>query len=229
MHQRTYYRGKGTGGLQVRLGSMSRIIALLALAPIAAITTLGACSGQRSDSAATQEAAIDASASSSFDAVVSPTSAAEFGDAAGPGAGGRVLTLVGLGTLHLGQPLPGDGPWAERGAQSSDTCRVISSADYPGVYAITEGGKVRRITAGEGSNVKTIEGIGVGSTRAQIEESFAGFEETPHKYVAGGKYLTTPGANKIDPAVRFELSPQGKVTAMHFGIMPTLGYVEACS
>lgn len=204
---------------------MSRIIALLALAPIAAITTLGACSGQSSETAAT----LEASSSSSFDPVVSPTSAAEFGDAAGPGAGGRVLTLGGLGTLHFGQPLPGDGPWAERGAQSSDSCRVISSADYPGVYAITEGGKVRRITASEGSNVKTIEGIGVGSTRAQIDQAFAGFAETPHKFVSGGKYLTSPGAGKGDPALRFELSPQGKVTVMHVGMMPTLGYVEACS
>ncbi|MFM6933022.1 MAG: hypothetical protein ACKOUT_12355 [Novosphingobium sp.] len=212
---------------------MSRIIALLALAPIAVITTLGACSGQRStqssaqssDSAATQEA----SAASSLDAVVSPTSGPEGGEDSGPGSAGRVLTLSGLGTLHFGQPLPGDGPWAERGAQSSDTCKVISSADYPGVYAITAGGKVRRITAGERSGVKTIEGIGVGSTRAQVNDAFPGFVETPHKYVAGAKYLTTPGAEKGDPAVRFEMSPQGKVTAMHFGMMPELGYVEACS
>ncbi len=210
---------------------MSRIIALLALAPIAAITTLGACSGQRSDSEPTSEAdnASGASAQSSLDAMVSPTAAAEFGDAAGPGAGGRVLTLNGLGTLHFGQPVPNDGPWAERGAQASDTCRVLSSSDYPGVYAIAEGGKVRRITASNGANVKTIEGISVGSTRAQVNDAFPGFRETPHKYVAGAKYLTTPGAENRQTAVRFEMSPQGKVTAMHFGMMPTLGYVEACS
>lgn len=210
---------------------MSRIIALLALAPIVAITTLGACSGQRSDSEPTSEAAnaSGASAQSPLDALVSPTAAAEFGDAAGPGAGGRVLTLGGLGTLIIDKAPPGDGLWSERGAQNSETCRVISSADYPGVYAITEGGKVRRITAGSGSNVKTIEGIGVGSTRAQVNDVFAGFRETPHKYVAGAKYLTSPGAENGQPAVRFEMSPQGKVTAMHFGMMPTLGYVEACS
>lgn len=210
---------------------MSRIFAVLALAPIVAITTLGACSGQRSDSEASQEAAnaSGASAGSSLDALVSPTTAAEFGDAAGPGAGGRVLTLSGLGTLHFGQPVPGDGPWAERGAQSSDTCRVLSSSDYPGVYAITEDRKVRRITASEGANVTTIEGIGVGSTRAQVNDAFPGLRETPHKYVAGAKYLTTPGAENGQPAVRFEMSPQGRVTAMHIGMMPTLGYVEACS
>lgn len=208
---------------------MTRIIALLALAPIAVITSLGACSGQRSDSEPTSEAVGASGAGGSSLGAVSPTAAAEFGDAAGPGAGGRVLTLAGLGTLLFDQPPPGDGPWSERGAQASDTCRVISSADYPGVYAITERGKVRRITAGAGSNVRTIEGIGVGSTRAQVDNAFPGFRETPHEYVDGGKYLTTPGADTREPAVRFEMSPQGRVTAMHFGMMPTLGYVEACS
>ncbi|MEJ6011305.1 hypothetical protein [Novosphingobium aquae] len=210
---------------------MSRIFALLALSPIVAITSLGACSGQRSDSEPTSEAAnaSGASAQSALDAVVSPTAAVQFGDAAGPGAGGRVLTLSGLGTLLFDQAPPGDGPWSERGAQASDTCRVITSADYPGVYAITEGGKVRRITAGASSNVTSIEGIGVGSTRAQVNDAFPGFQETPHKYVAGAKYLTTPGAENGRPAVRLEMSPQGKVTAIHIGMMPTLGYVEACS
>ena len=204
---------------------MSRIITLLALAPIAVITSLGACSGQRSDSQPAQETP----GAGALDEALSPTAAPAPGEASGPAAGGRVLSLEGLGTLRLGQPLPPGGSWAERGAQTSDACRVISSPDYPKVYAITEGGKVRRITLSEGANVKTIEGVSPGSTRAQVDEAFPGLRETPHKYVSGGSYLTSPGVKDGELGVRIEMNPQGRVTAVHFGTMPVLGYVEACS
>jgi hypothetical protein len=141
----------------------------------------------------------------------------------------KVLTLDGLGALKIGEPVPGGGTWAERGAQTSDSCRLVSSPKYAGVYAITEGGKVRRISVGERSNVRTIEGIGFGSTRAQVDNAFPGFREEPHKYVEGGKYLTAPGATKDNAGVRFELDAAGKVTAMHVGTMPVLGYIEGCS
>ena len=141
----------------------------------------------------------------------------------------HVLTLDGLGMLKIGQAVPKGGTWAERGAQASDTCRLVSSPKYPGVYAIAEGGKVRRITASEKSDVRTVEGIGSGSTRAQVDGAFPGFRETPHHYVEGGIYLTAPGAEKGAVAVRFELDAAGKVTAMHVGTMPVLGYVEGCS
>ena len=141
----------------------------------------------------------------------------------------RVLTLEGLGGLKIGQPPPKGGTWAERGAQTSDSCRLVSSPKYPGVYAIAEGGKVRRITVSEKSDVRTAEGIGFGSSRAQVDSAFPGFRESPHKYVAGGKYLTAPGADKGAVAVRFELDAAGKVSAMHVGTMPVLGYVEGCA
>lgn len=141
----------------------------------------------------------------------------------------RVLTLDGLGVLKIGQPVPKGGTWAERGAQASDTCRLVSSPKYPGVYAIAEGGKVRRITVSEKSDVRTVEGIGFGSSRAQVDGAFPGFLESPHHYVEGGKYLTAPGAEKGGVAIRFEMDAAGKVTATHVGTMPVLGYVEGCA
>lgn len=59
---------------------------------------------------------------------------------------GNVLALEGLGDLLIGRAVPAGNKWTERGAQASDACRTISSPDYPGVYAIIEQGKVRRIT-----------------------------------------------------------------------------------
>jgi hypothetical protein len=132
--------------------------------------------------------------------------------------------------LKIGQPVPAGSGWAERGAQISDECRTVSSPDFPGVYAIVEGGKVRRVTVGERSDVKLVEGIGAGATEAQVRAAFPGFREEPHEYVdPPAKYLTAPNAAGGDPALRFEIGTDGKVSLMHVGTMPVLGYVEGCA
>ena len=141
-----------------------------------------------------------------------------------------VLTLEGLGALRIGQAVPAGSGWAERGAQISDECRLISSPDFPGVYAIVEGGRVRRITVGQRSDVKLIEGIGVGASEGEVRAAFAGFREEPHEYVeAPGKYHTAPNAPSGDPALRFEIGADRRVSLIHVGTMPVLGYVEGCA
>jgi len=158
----------------------------------------------------------------------SPSPAGTTGTA--PKVAANVLTLEGLGALRVGQAVPADNGWAERGAQISDTCRTVTSPAVPGVYAIVEGGKVRRISAGERSAVKLIEGIGVGASEAQVNAAFAGFRAEPHKYVeAPAKYLTAPNAASGDPALRFEIGADGKVSQVHVGTAPQLGYVEGCA
>lgn len=141
-----------------------------------------------------------------------------------------VLTLEGLGNLRIGQPVPADSGFAERGAQVSATCRTVSSAEFPGVYAIVSDGQVRRITVGQRSDVKLIEGIGVGAPEKTVKDAFPGFREAPHKYVeAPAKYLTAPGVSERNPGLRFEIGRDGKVSLMHVGLMPELGYVEGCA
>jgi hypothetical protein len=116
------------------------------------------------------------------------------------------------------------------GAQIPGPCRTISSRDYQGVHAIVEDGEVRRITIGEQSEVKLTEGIGTGSSEAAVREAFSGFREEPHKYVQSpAKYLTAPNAEGGDPALRFEIGSDGKVSLIHVGTMPVLGYVEGCA
>lgn len=141
-----------------------------------------------------------------------------------------VLGLEGLGDLRIGQPVPARSSWAERGAQAGDACRTVTSPAYPGVYAIVEQGKVRRITLGKRSQVKLAEGVGVGDSEAEVRKWFAGFREEPHKYEAApAKYLTAPNAARGDPALRFEIGHDGRVALIHVGTMPTLGYVEGCA
>ena len=140
---------------------------------------------------------------------------------------GNVLTLEGLGALVVGKPVPGGSGFAERGAQINETCRVVSSPAYPGVYAIVEQGQVRRISAGELSDVRLVEGIGVGATEVDVLKAFPGFRATPHKYVpAPAKYLTQPGDHR---RLLFEMGEDGRVSIIHVGLMPQLGYVEGCA
>lgn len=187
--------------------------------PFAILATAAACAACSPEPAPPQEP--DAAAAEST-LVASDTSVS----ARSP----NTLALEGLGDLRIGEPVPGASTWAERGAQGSDSCRTVSSPDYPGVYAIVEEGRVRRISAGQSSTVALAEGIRTGADEAGVREAFPGFREEPHKYVAApAKYLTTPNAASGDPALRFEIGADGQVTLIHVGTMPVLGYVEGCS
>lgn len=139
----------------------------------------------------------------------------------------QTLTLEGYGGLVIGKPVPEGSPWAARGAQIPGGCTTISAPDWPGAYAIVEDNVVRRISVSNKSEAKLVEGIGPGSTEAQVRAAFPSFVAEPHKYVeAPAKYLTQPGD---DPRLRFEIDAEGKVSMVHVGVMPTLTYVEGCA
>ena len=195
------------------------------LAALVILLFLAACS---SEPAAAPDEVPGTATERTAPATASPSPAPTPPAEASPAA--NVLTLEGLGMLKIGQPVPAGSGWAERGAQISDECRTVSSPDFPGVYAIVEGGKVRRVTVGERSDVKLVEGIGAGATEAEVRAAFPGFRETAHKYQdAPAKYLTAPNAGGGDPALRFEIGGDGKVSLMHVGTIPALGYVEGCA
>lgn len=185
------------------------------------VTALAACSSEQGKA---PEQATETEAASAMPAETISAAPATAG------VDSRVLSLEGLGALRIGQVVPAGSSWAERGARESDACRTVTSPDYPGVYAIVEQGKVQRITLGQRSKVTLIEGIGVGSSEADVKKWFAGFREEPHKYEAApAKYLTAPNAKSGAPALRFEIGQDGKVKLIHVGLMPVLGYVEGCS
>lgn len=198
---------------------------ILTLVPL---VLLAACSSQSSPDS--ESAPDDQPSTAQMEPATEPTATPDQpAPAAEPAPPPNILTLAGLGDLRIGKSVPAGSSWSAEGAQASDSCIVLSSPDYPGAYAITEGGKVRRISIGQRSKVKLVEGIGPGATEARVKQDFP-FPATPHKYVdAPGKYLTAPNAASGDPALRFEIDSDGKVSQIHVGTMPTLGYVEACS
>lgn len=190
---------------------------------LALVLALSACSSENAAPQAPSSEAVPPSAEP-----VEPTAAAPA--SAAPAAAPHVLGLEGLDDLRIGKPVPRGSTWAERGAQTGDACRTVSSPDYPGVYAIVASGTVRRITVGQRSDVKLIEGTGVGASEADVRKWFAGFREEPHKYEdAPAKYLTAPNAERSESALRFEIGRDGKVQLIHVGTMPELAYIEGCA
>ncbi|MGB5725039.1 MAG: hypothetical protein WBM39_11560, partial [Parasphingorhabdus sp.] len=190
----------------------------LTLIPLA---LLAACSSQSSPDA---DPAADETVS-----VTKPMAPEKTAPATPPAPSANTLSLAGLGDLRIGAAVPATSRWREEEVQASDTCRVLTSPDYPGGYAITEGGKIRRISIGERSPVKLAKGIALGASEADVKKQFP-FPATPHKYAdAPAKYLTAPNAASGDSALRFEIGSDGKVGQIHVGTMPVLGYVEACS
>jgi hypothetical protein len=52
----------------------------------------------------------------------------------------------------------------------------------------------------------------------------------PHRHRGPAcRALTAPNAASGDPALRFEIGADGKVSLVHVGTMPVLGYVEGCA
>lgn len=195
------------------------------LAASAVLLGLVACSSEPAES----PAAAPGTANQSLSPVAAPPPPAPPPPMPAPPAA-NVLTPEGLGALRIGQAVPAGSGWAERGAQISDSCRTVASPAHPGVYAIAEDGKVRRITVGQGSDVKLVEGLGVGAAEAEVRAAFPGFREEPHKYSeAPAKYLTAPNAAGGDRALRFEIGPDGKLALIHAGTLPVLAYVEGCA
>lgn len=197
-------------------------LALLALA-----TSVAACSPPADTSATNSDSAATSPVQSPRQPA--PSAAAEpEGDGDGA-AQARVLGLSGLGALKVGEVVPHDGTWSGGAEASGADCNAVNSAACPGVYALVEGGKVRRITVGPGSDVKLAEGVGIGSPETEVRKWFAGFHSEPHKYEdAPAKYLTAPNAASGSSALRLEIGADGKVKAMHVGLMPQLEYVEGC-
>lgn len=193
-----------------------------ALALLTLAAALAACSPEPAD------APTDEASETSAPMSEAPSEAASTAVPSESVVSPDTLTLEGLGDLKIGQPLPAD--WKMDGVQASDECLIASSKRYPEVYAIVEGGKVRRVSAFGDAKVKLVEGIGVGATEAEVKKWFAGFRSEPHAYVeAPAKYLTAPNATSGDPALRFEMGANGKVETIHIGTMPVLGYVEGCA
>ncbi|MEJ2408313.1 MAG: hypothetical protein P8Y58_00280 [Novosphingobium sp.] len=218
---------QGTGGLAARF---SRIMKHLSAAT-ALVLTLAACSSRPSTSAGEPAATSVPTAAETGMAVEDNEAVlARAEPMVMPVGAPPVLEADGLGDLRIGKAVPEDSGWGGQGPQASGGCHIVTSPDYPGVYAIVEQGKVQRITVAENSRITLPDGIGIGTREAAVKAAFPGFRAEPHAYDSDpAKYLTAPDAKNGRPALRFEIGQHGRVSAIHAGTMPELGYVEGCA
>ena len=152
------------------------------------------------------------------------------------------LAATGYGPLRIGMTraevenaLGADSNPGAVGGPEPASCDVFHPARAPeGLIVMVEEGRLSRITLMPGSTVKTADGLGLGSTGAQVKAAHADAVVEPHKYVEGAEYITvwTGGrsTNGDDPAsrgIRFETDAAGVVTTIHAG-GPSIQLVESC-
>src|SRR3546814_3430325 len=92
-----------------------------------------------------------------------------------------------------------------------------------------ENGKFVRYDVGTGREIAPGGGK-VGMSVDEIRSLYAGrVEETPHKYVEGGKYLGVEDISGGKGKLVFATDGDGKVTSWRVGVQPQVDYVEGCS
>ena len=150
----------------------------------------------------------------------------------------RVLTLEGLGPVRIGMTLR----QVERalGARlkieypEDYSCGGGSRADGrdPDIWYMIDDRRLARIEIvsrkGQPATVTTAQGLGVGSTEADILRVYGARVKTePHPYLEGeGHYMKVdaPGHRR---GILFETN-HGVVTTFRAGTYPALGYIEGC-
>lgn len=164
-----------------------------------------------------------------------PEAAAPAGSpAAEPQAGAVMgLTPAGFGRVRIGDSreaaIEAFGPDSPAvGGAEPEVCDELSLARAPGMLFMVEDGVVTRITAIEGSTVRTERGVGVGDPVEAVRRAYPEAQAEPPKYVsAPAQYLTAwtePGRR----GVRFEIDETARVRMIHAG-GPSIEYVEGCA
>jgi hypothetical protein len=154
--------------------------------------------------------------------------------AARPAPGTSEMTVVteyGIGPIRAGMTVAqaaeamGGGFAAPAGGTEGCTYAVLTEAPR-GLAVMLQDGKVARVEIRSGT-IATVAGARIGDSEARIKSLYPGrVTTTPHKYLAGGHYLTvTPS----DPKYRIVFETDGKkVTNFRSGRVPAVEQVERC-
>lgn len=144
-----------------------------------------------------------------------------------------VLTPQGYDTIRIGATPAEAGYGLTDDGNYQDACRIYTSPRLPGLAAMVEDGRIRRVTlftAREGpSPVRTARGIGLGATEAEVRAAYRPLGEEPHEYSDPPAKNLYWGEEGVPQALRFEIGPDGRITELHAGESPWLRYAEGCS
>jgi hypothetical protein len=141
------------------------------------------------------------------------------------------LALTSLGPVRIGMSeaavrrvVQGDISETPVGAPE---CVQSSVRRDPGIVFMFERNTLTRIDLADAHHF-TLSGLRVGDTEDRARELYLGrFEESPHKYLEEGHYLTLRSADKRHALV---IETDGRfVTRLRAGVVPSVEYVEGCS
>lgn len=118
------------------------------------------------------------------------------------------------------------------GAATQKACGYYEPADGPnGIGFMVVDERIIRIDIWPSSDIKTISGVGIGSSKAEIEAVYPGRIETSPDPYTKGDYLTfvpeTPGESLY--RIVFETNVEGKVVQFRAGQFPAVTWVNGCS
>ena len=115
---------------------------------------------------------------------------------------------------------------------AGDGCHYLNPVwEHPPAHFafMFDGGKFVRYDVGNDTEVAPGGGKR-GMDAEAIRSLYAGrVEESPHKYVEGGKYLKVTADEGSNGKLVFETDAAGKVSAWRAGVEPQVDYVEGCS
>ena len=164
-----------------------------------------------------------------------PPAAADSGRPSTPPAstGAWTVTPSGIGEVTVGMSVEdlrreaGDVTLPAGGA--TECIYVRPSKASPGVSVMLASGRVARVDV-DSAGVQSDGGVAVGDSASKVEAAYAGRVSTlPHKYVAGGQYLTVRAASPADTTLRIVFESEGgRITRFRSGRVPEVQFVERC-
>lgn len=138
-----------------------------------------------------------------------------------------ILSPQGYGLIRFGQTLKHTEITLNEHSKADDpdeSCTYVEFKKYPNVRFMVEDGVITRADVNE--NVPNTSGIKVGMTIANARRIQPRLKTEPHQYDPEGHYLTL-SFNHGRFALVFE-TDKTKVTDVHGGMQPSVGYVEGC-
>ena len=112
-----------------------------------------------------------------------------------------------------------------RFSYNTGSCAIWDLRGARGISIMTTRGRLARVGIYRGT-WRTIVGIQIGDTEAEVRERYPMLRTRPHPYDPDGQYLIVPGPNR---RVVFETDGNDEVTSFRGGRMPEIMYIEGCA
>ncbi len=138
----------------------------------------------------------------------------------------RIGMTVAEASAALGRPLIVDA-----GLEDSVECQTFRVEGDPReneVYYMARNGRISRVTDEGAPDARTAQGLGLGSTDAQIRAAFPNARTEPAPYDEAPAHDLVVWARPNTRGFRFEMNTQGVATALHVGDDSIL-YIEGCA